>query len=315
LKIKNYPKFDVISIGSATVDIFVKSDAISVEKNLPYDLIYLPKSSKNDIKQSLIQSGGGATNSSVSFSRLGLKAACCTLFGSDELGSFIIRDLKINQVSDKFLVQPQNEKTDFSIILVTDDGSRTILTQRGPTRLEKHHIDWSKLKSNWFYISSLEGNLNLLENLIGFATENNIKIALNPGNRELNQPILKSLLPYIDFLLLNRQEASILTNLSPDDSNFFNKLKQIKSRIIAITNGHQGAHIFTQNQSLFTPAINIIPVDETGAGDAFGSTFVSGLIMQKNLNTCLDMAIKNSASVVSHLGAKTGLITKSKLIR
>jgi len=315
LKIKKSSKFDVISIGSATVDIFVKSEAISVEKNLPYDLVYLPKSSKNEIQKSLIQSGGGATNSSVSFSRLGLKAACCALFGVDELAAFIIRDLKSDKVSNKFLVQPEKEKTDFSVILVTGDGSRTILTQRGPTRLEKHHINWSKLKSSWFYISSLEGNLNLLEILIGFATENNIKIALNPGNRELNQPGLKSLLPYINFLLLNRQEASILTGLPPDHPDFFNQLKQVKSHIVAITNGHEGAHVFSQNQSFYSPIINTVPVDETGAGDAFGSTFVTGLIKQKNLNACLDMAIKNSASVVSHLGAKTGLLSKSKIIR
>lgn len=305
--------FDVITFGSAVVDIFVKSSSISIEKNLPQDILYLTKGSKNEINSSLIASGGGATNSSVSFSRLGLKSACTALFGQDELSAFVLNDLKKDKVNTNFLVQSSKESTDFSVILVSSDGARTILTQRGSSRLEKDHINWDKLKSSWFYISSLEGNLDLLELLIGFALDHNIKIALNPGSRELSNSYLKSLLSKVDFLLLNQQEAEDLTGLSFDDSNFWPKLKSLKSHIIAITRGRLGAHISTSTQTLFSPIITTSIVDETGAGDAFGSTFVAGLIKDQNLNTCLNMALKNSASVVSQLGAKPGLLKKSKI--
>ncbi len=305
--------YDIITFGSAVVDIFVKSDAISIEKNLPQDIIYLTKGSKNEINQSLITSGGGATNSSVSFSRLGLKSACTALFGQDELSAFILKDLKADKISTKYLIQSPKQATDFSVILVSGDGARTILTQRGLSRLEKHHISWPKLKSSWFYISSLEGNLDLLELLIGYARENQIQIALNPGSRELSNPSIKNLLPHLDFLLLNQQEAETLTGFSSEDSSFWPKLKSFKSKIIAVTKGRQGAHISTSTQTLFSPIILTNVIDETGAGDAFGSTFVAGLIQDKNLNQCLNMALKNSASVVSHLGAKPGLLKKSKI--
>ena len=305
--------YNIITFGSAVVDIFVKSDAISIEKNLPQDILYLTKGSKNEINQSLITSGGGATNSSVSFSRLGLKSACTALFGQDELSAFILKDLKTDKVGTRYLVQSPKQATDFSVILVSGDGARTILTQRGPSRLEKHHISWPKLKSSWFYISSLEGNLDLLELLVGFASENQIKVALNPGSRELSHPSLKNLLPHLDFLLLNQQEAETLTGFSSEDPSFWPKLKSFKSKIIAVTKGRQGAHISTSTQTLFSPIILTNVIDETGAGDAFGSTFVAGLIQDKNLNQCLNMALKNSASVVSHLGAKSGLLKKSRI--
>lgn len=305
--------YDVITFGSATVDIFVKSDAISIEKNLPQDIIYIPKGSKNEINKSLITSGGGATNSSVSFSRLGLRSACTALLGQDELSAFVLKDLKTDKVGTRFLVQSPKQATDFSVILVSGDGARTILTQRGPSRLEKHHISWPKLKSSWFYISSLEGNLDLVELLIGHASENQIQIALNPGSRELSHPSLNNLLAHLDFLLLNQQEAETLTGFSSEDSSFWPKLKSFKSKIIAVTKGRQGAHISTSTQTLFSPIILSNVVDETGAGDAFGSTFVAGLIQNKNLNQCLNMALKNSASVVSHLGAKPGLLKKSNI--
>jgi len=305
--------YDIITFGSATVDIFVKSTALFIEKNLPSDIIYLPKGSKNEIDQSLITSGGGATNSSVSFSRLGLKSACTALFGQDQLSAFIVNDLKADKVSTRFLVQYPKESTDFSVILVSGDGGRTILTQRGPSRLEKHHISWPKLKSSWFYISSLEGNLDLLELLIGYASENHIQIALNPGSRELSNPSLKNLLSHLDFLLLNQQEAETLTGFSSEAPQFWPKLKSFKSKIIAVTKGRLGAHISTSTQTLFSPTISTNVIDETGAGDAFGSTFVAGLVQDKNLNQSLTMALKNSASVVSQLGAKPGLLKKSNI--
>ena len=85
---------DVISIGGATIDIFVKSRQFIVDNNL----ISLTHSSKNEIDKSLICSGGGATNSAVSFARLGLKSTCISLVGQDNLRSYIIDDLKVGMV-------------------------------------------------------------------------------------------------------------------------------------------------------------------------------------------------------------------------
>jgi sugar/nucleoside kinase (ribokinase family) len=184
--------YDVISIGSATVDIFIKSDQF-ITKN---DLISLPYSSKNEITQSLICSGGGATNSSVSFSRLGLKTTCIALIGESHLNNFIFQDLKKDKIDSTLIVQNKSDITDFSVILVAPDGSRSILTNRGKSGLEEKHFKWNKIKdTKWFYITSLEGNLDLFEKIIGFAKENNIKICFNPGNRELSQR--KKIIPLI----------------------------------------------------------------------------------------------------------------------
>lgn len=303
--------FDVITIGAATVDIFAKS----LQYRVADGLISLPSSSKNEISHSLICSGGGATNASVSFSRLKLNTACLALLGSDPLSTFVLNDLQTYKVDSSLLVRPQTESTDYSIILVSQDGGRTILTNRGNSYLQDKHITWSKIAhTKWFYITSLEGNLDLLEKLIGFALENKIKISLNPGRRELSKrQALIPLLQHVDFLLLNKEESETLTNLSITHPDFWNKLLSFKSKIIAVTNGRHGAHILTPDQNLFSPVINTQLVDETGAGDSFGSTFVASLIYGHTLDTSLLWALKNSASVVSHLGAKTGLLTKNKI--
>jgi len=299
--------FDVISIGAATIDIFIKSkDLISTP-----DLIGLKPSSKNEISHSLICSGGGATNSAVSFSRLGLKSGCISLIGQSYLNQFIYDDLKKNKVDDQFIFLQKSATTDFSVVLINQDGRRSILTNRGETRLESRHIPWSKIKkTQWFYITSLEGNLDLLEKIIGFAKENNIKICLNPGKRELaTRRRIISLSKMVDILLLNKEESEIFFDAKFDDEKFFNLIHQSNLPLVAITNGRDGAYIFTDSRQFYSPIINTKAADETGAGDSFGSAFVAALIYKKSPQDALFWGIKNSASVVSYLGAKTGLLT------
>lgn len=302
---------DVISIGGATIDIFAKSKNFIIKNNL----LGLEYSSKAEINQSLICSGGGATNSSVSFSRLGLKSACLSLIGDDHLSNYIIDDLKKDSVNTKLLIKNKNDSTDFSVILIAPDGGRSILTNRGSTRLEEKNINWDKIpKTKWFYITSLEGNLELLEELIGYAKENNIKISLNPGNRELSQrKKLLPLLKHIDFLLLNKTESEVLIDRDIKDVKFWEELVAVSPPIVAVTNGHEGAFIFANGNHYFSPIINVKPIDETGAGDAFGSTFVSALIHGLEPKDALFWSIKNSASVVSCLGAKPCLLTLKQI--
>lgn len=303
--------YDVISIGAATVDIFVKSAGLELKDNY----LSIGYSSKHEMQQGLICSGGGATNSSVALSRLGLKTGCLSLLGNDPLSLFVFNDLKENNVSTDLLIHLNQEKTDYSVVLVGSDGGRSIITNRGDSRLEESNFNWDKLlNTSWLYLTSLEGNLDLLEKTIGFAVEHSIKISLNPGNRELQSlSRLIPLLTHVDFLLLNGIESESLTGLTFDEPGYWEKLASFGAKTTAITNGRLGAYVVSSGEKLFSPIINTTPVDETGAGDSFGSAFVAGLFNNLSSSESLFWAIKNSASVVSKLGAKPGLLTLSEI--
>lgn len=303
--------FDVVSIGAATVDIFVKSQALRLQGNS----LTLPSSSKNEMTQGLICSGGGATNSSSSFSRLNLKSTCVSLLGNDPLSLYVLNDLSKFDVNTDLLVRPEKETTDYSVILIATDGSRSIITNRGTSRLEPTQVKFDKLAdADWFYITSLEGNLELIEMLIGFANEHSIKVSFNPGNRELSDlNRLIPLLSHVDFLLLNRAESETLVGIEINQPNYWEKLLSFGARITAVTDSRNGAYILTSTEKLYSPIINTRPVDETGAGDSFGSAFVGGLIHHLSLSDSLFWGIKNSASVVSSLGAKAGLLNLQEI--
>ncbi len=55
------------------------------------------------------------------------------------------------------------------------------------------------------------------------------------------------------------------------------------------------------------------PIDRTGAGDAFASTFTSAIALGLSHADALAWGPINSMSVVQHIGAQKGLLTKQEL--
>lgn len=280
--------FDVISIGSATLDILVK---------VPF--LTIPYGGKSEIDQLQISSGGGATNTAVGFSRLGLKAAVLARCGWDFGGKLVRQELKKEKVDESLLIQLENEDTDLSVILVSPDGESTILVYRGKTRLEKNLIDFNQLNCRWFCISNLEGNLDFLAALIDFAKKNKIKVAFNPGRKEINQKDkLLALVQNIDLLVINQEEAERIGR----------EPKQFCRKMTAVTHGAEGVKLFTSKGLLAADGFKMDMVDSTGAGDAFFSGLVAGLIKKWPIEKALKLGIANGASAVTEIGAKPGLI-------
>ena len=78
-------KFDIISLGSAVVDVFIHTDV--AESN---NFLHYPIGGKLLIKELKFDIGGGGTNTAVAFSRLGLKTGCICNVGDDENGERVI---------------------------------------------------------------------------------------------------------------------------------------------------------------------------------------------------------------------------------
>jgi len=291
---------DVITFGSAIADVILKL-------RQPF-----AAGEKTEAEKIGVFSGGAGTNAAVCLSRLGLKVGAVCRLGKDLCGDLIIKDLRKEKVDLRFLTRKDNE-TDLSVILVYPNGKRTILVCRGKTRLEKDDFSWQKIKgTKWFYLGSLEGNINLSEKLIAFACENNIKVAWNPGKRELkNREKIFALAKKVTVFSLNREEAEELLKVKFETRSFWQKARRISKSFIIVTNGRKGAYLLNNlntNIPFYLPVKNGRVVDETGAGDAFSATFVAGLIKGINPQKAFKLAMQNAASVVRHFGAKEGML-------
>ena len=305
--------FDIISFGSATLDVFIKSSALKLLKTdevFTGQAIMAPYGSKLDVEKLVITSGGGGTNTAVGFSRLGLKAAVVARCGWDFAGKLVRQEIKKEKVNDALLIQAEGEKTDYSTILIGSDGGRTILVYRGGARLEKSVVNWLKLKTKWFFVTSLEGNLELMAELFKFAQKNKIKIAINPGQREIEQrQKLLPLLENVDLLIVNREEAAQLVGEEYFNLKLFKKAALVSKGLVAVTKGKEGVVLFDKRDNfLVSDGFQLPMVDATGAGDGFGCGLVAGLIKGWDLERALKLGVSNGASVVTQIGAKAGLL-------
>ena len=299
--------YDIISIGSAVMDVILKSPNLHPGEPLPVG-------GKVEIEDLFLATGGGGSNTAAGFARQGLKTACIARFGDDLFGQFLSQELAKEKFDQKYLMPKKGDRTDYSTIILYQDGSRVILVHRGKTRIDETIFPWTALEeTRWFYIASIEGNVDLLTKVIEKSAEKGIKIALNPGSRELKEKDkLLSIFPKIEVLIINLEEAILFTG-EEDENQALQKISEIGPKIIVVTHGKNGAHLFSQGKHLFSPTFKHKTVDELGAGDGFSAGFVSGLVKGFPLEKSLKMGMANGASVVMKIGSKHGLLGESDM--
>ena len=299
--------FDIITFGSAVVDIFVNTDVKDKVKFLLYTI-----GSKILIEDLRFKIGGGGTNTAVAFSRLHFKTGYIGKLDADFGGQKILDLLKDEKI--EFLGKIENTKTlgGYSIILDSKDKDRTILTYKGINdSIKLSDVKSSEIKTRWIYFSSLLGeSFKTQEKLAKILYKKGVKIAFNPSEYLIERENVKELLKICEILVLNHEEARMLTN----EKNLLEGLRKLGPKIVVITNKDKEVIAFDGGEKYSLIPHKLKVVERTGAGDAFASGFVAGQIAGKSIDESLKLGLEESESVIRHQGAKIGLIRRN-LIR
>ena len=308
---------DIITFGSATRDLFIKSKGFKTLKHKSFITgqgLCFGLGSKIQIDDIFFATGGGGTNTAATFAKQGFKTAYIGKIGDDPGGRAIKEELKALKVQD-FASVDKDKKTPYSIIFTEKDG-RTILVYHGASHeLRKEEIPFNKLKTKWFYIASLSGNsAKCFDPIIEFAKRDKVKVALNPGRTQLKFPLKKAkkILSQVDILILNQEEAAILSR-SPyyKEKDILKKLKDWTKGIVVITKGPRGVLVF-DGKNIYQAGIfkEKKYIDRTGAGDAFGSGFVAGFMRTGKVEEAIRLGSANGTSMVEYIGAKNGILSR-----
>ena len=93
------------------------------------------------------------------------------------------------------------------------------------------------------------------------------------------------------------------------------KMHELGPQIVLITDGPAGSYASDGRNRYFMPIYPDVapPVERTGCGDAYASTFIGALIKGYNLEGALQLAPITPASVVLYPGAQQGLLTTREL--
>lgn len=311
--------YDVITVGSSTVDVFAHTDYCEmVEVGKGKEYIAYPVGAKILIDELQFTCGGGGTNTAVSLSRLGHKVAFLGKMGIMENSKKIIEALKDEKVDTSLVVRSKKGRTGYSVILDSKKHDRTILIYRGSNNdLRLNEIKLKKLKAKWFFFSTMmETSFKTLESLSNYAVRNNIKVMLNISSYLAKQgpKFLRNLLKNTDVIVLNKEEACMLAGKG-DVKKLLVKIHKLGPKIVAITDGRNGVYIYHENKMYTGMPNNIKVVETTGAGDAFASSFLSGIMRKNDIEFAMKLGMTNAESVIQHHGAKEKLLSYNEALK
>jgi len=314
-------EYDVITLGSATQDVFMASKDLKVvedERFVAKKGLCAPLDSKMKMDKVSFAMGGCGTNTAVTFARQGLNVAYLGLIGKDCFGQTVKDELVAQGVSSDLLMESDQYPTAFSVILSLPEIGRSIFKKLGACHeMTDADFDFDKIKTKWIYAGSLSGQAyKSLDKLFEFAQENKIKVAVSPvGQSQLGEGLerTKGLLDKVDILFVNQEEAALLTQMDfNQEDEIFKKLDEWVQGIVVMTKGPEGVVVSDgeYRYSAGIPKSGI--VDRTGAGDAFSSAFLAGYMGKEDIINAIQLATANATSVIQEMGATNGLLKKGE---
>ena len=268
----------IITIGSATMDVFVECDEANIvsvcSKNRSADFMSYPYGAKIDMSGFSSNLGGGGVNTAMNFDKLGYDTSAIFKIGDDIYSCGILDAFKKTNVNLDNIIQDKTISTGFSIILVSFQGDRTVLANRGANALISiDDINFDALKeADLLYIAPLNGESNkVLEPLVKFAHKNDIRVCFNAGSTSLKKGFkeIKKILTTSNVVVMNKDEAMMCTGVEvrpdtktehyskeiihPDIKKMLKTLKVADYQVIVTTDGGKGAYAYTGNKYFYCP--------------------------------------------------------------
>lgn len=312
-------QLDLIAVGDITVDAFIRLQDAKVHCSIDTQKCELCVRFGDKIPYesvTIVPAVGNSANAAVSASRLGLTASLITTLGDDQNGTDCIEKLKAESVSVKHLNVQHGTPTNYHYVLWYESERTILVKHQAYTYIFPKELPEPK----WIYLSSLgEHALSLQEEVAQYLQKHpEVKFAFQPGTFQMKLGFekLRDIYARTDVFFCNKEEAQSITgNKSDDMKELLASVRTLGPKLAIITDGPKGAYASDGTIRLKVPIYpdRIPPVERTGAGDAFASSVVSALIAGLPLEQALLWGPVNSMSVVEHVGAQEGLLTREAL--
>ncbi|MBI2596746.1 carbohydrate kinase family protein [Candidatus Daviesbacteria bacterium] len=310
---------DLISIGDATIDNFIKIHDAEVRCNLNKTerMLCVKYGDKIPVDKLTHLVAGNAANNAVGGVRLKLKTAIYVNVGSDSSGKEIIEKLKQEEVSTRYIVINEGMESNLSTVL-TFKEERTIFVYHQAWKYQLPELE----KARWIYFTSLASSFlqsNLLNELALYLERTGTKLLYNPGTYQIQAGIKKypRILTLTEIFIVNKQEAKRILDFKDEENVPIQKLLQgladLGPKMVIITNGKEGSDGFDGGKFYHMGIFKADLVEMTGAGDGFATGVLAGLFYGHNLKEAMRWGAANGAAVVEKIGPQAGLLTHHQM--
>lgn len=280
------------------------------------DLIFahlekIPEIGQETSCKDLIIKPGGAVNTPVALTRLGVNTIFCSQIGKDEMGKIVYDKLKALDLDMGGILIDDDRKTAVSAVLSVD-GDRSFTSYFST-------VDRIKIEQSLRYYARKSRHIHcFIEDCLGYpmieiAKENSCTISVDAAWKEgLFLEDIIFILEGADIFSCNETEALYLTGAN----NHFDALEKLSmySKHVVIKLGEKGSVARVHGQTCFVDKIEgIKPVDATGAGDCHAAGYLFGYLKGMSLKESLQYANSAGGLAVSYYGGVDQLFTKGKI--
>ncbi len=314
------PRYDVIAIGNAVVDVIAscQDDLIEELELNRGGMTLIDEARADDLYKAMPParevSGGSAANTLAGLSTLGLQCAFIGQVADDQLGQVFRHDMRATGIDFDTPSREGEPATGRVLIFVTPDGERTMNTFLGAGQyLPAAALDEDLIASG--AILYLEGYLwdpeeprRAMRRAIEVARDAGRKVAFTASESfviDRHGDDFRAMIDdgVIDILFVNEHELATLTG----EEDFEAGLAAVKDKVpvLIATRSAKGAVAIANGERAEVAAEPIAKVvDTTGAGDQFAAGFLSGHAKGEDLASCLKRGAIAAAEVISHYGPR-----------
>lgn len=292
-------------------------DAVGFGLNAVDHLIVVPEYPRFDTKVRFTEhrrsAGGQTATAMVALQRLGMKTAYAGRFGSDDAGRFGRQSLFADGVNLDYAESVEGATNQIAFIIIDErSGERTIIWDRDERLSYKQDEAPVELASRGRVLHIDAHDPPACVAMARAARHTGTIVTADIDNIYEGLP---ELLPLIDVLITSSEFPHRLTGIS----DLRESLIEIKSRygcaIAGATLGARGALVHCEGQFIESAAFAVPGGcrDTTGAGDAFHSGFIYGMLRGEEIETCMKLGNAVAALKCRALGGRAALPDENEL--
>jgi len=295
--------FDVVCFGALNVDRLYKVNHIAGAEE------------ESEILEFNESPGGSAANTAVGLARLGVKTGYIGKVASGRDGEYLLEAFRQEGVDTKGIIVSKNGRCGAVIGFVDQTGQRALYLYPGVNSTLK--FDEINLKyvtnTKFLHLTSFASDDPLKAQMKLIDAFPKIAVTLDPGmiyaRRGFNR--LRPLVKKCYAVLPNEGELKLLTGKSCQEGA--KVLLDEGVKVVAVKLGDKGCYVTNGIESHFIMPNKVNVVDTTGAGDAFCTGFIYGLLNGKTLKECGVLGNFVASRVITEMGARSGLPRRKDL--
>lgn len=254
--------------------------------------------------------GGKGANQAVAAATIGADVVFIGAVGDDELGIDAIDRLSDRGLDVRGVARVDSTATGVAIIVVDRRGENQIAVASGANaaldrELVERALSRRPLNPGGAMLTNLEVGDEAVLAAAEAATESSLTLILNPAPA---RPIPNALWALGPILTPNESEAEALTGCS-DPARAADALIGKTGVAVIVTLGQSGALVVDDAGARRYSAIDVEPIDATGAGDVFNGVLAARLAAGDALDEAVRWAIAGSGLAVTERGARKSIAT------